>query len=133
MEQVIPHQQRRFEQLFLVKREKAEWRKAFKKDWKDLAGRTLNNTYLTDTTRWICGCPDFFTSRFLICKHLVQQKGVVDAQFFDQVHRHHHYPFLDTLSLLIENFRPSTTSTEIFERSNSIEDNDSYIYEELYG
>jgi len=38
MEQVIPHQQRKFEQLFLVKREKAEWRKAFKKEWKDLMG-----------------------------------------------------------------------------------------------
>src|SRR5947199_2979976 len=108
MEQVIPHQQRKFEQLFLVKREKAEWRKAFKKEWKPLTKRPPNNTYLTDTTRWICGCPAFFTSRFLICKHLVQQKGIVDIQFFDQVHRHYKYPFVDISLSQVINFRQFT-------------------------
>ncbi|CAB4383213.1 unnamed protein product [Rhizophagus irregularis] len=44
----------------------------------------------------VCGCPAFLTSRFFICKHLVQQKGTVNSQFFDNVHRHHQYPFLDT-------------------------------------
>ena len=92
-------------------------KKTLKKEWKRLEKAKINNSYLTDTIKWICGCLSFACSRFFICKHLVQQKGVVDAQFFDQVHHHHHYPFLDTLSLLIENFRPSTTSTEIFERS----------------
>ena len=32
MEQVIPHQQRRFEQIFVVKWEKADWWKVFKKE-----------------------------------------------------------------------------------------------------
>jgi hypothetical protein len=43
IEQVIPHSQRKFEQVFLVKREKAEWRKAFKREWKGLLMRTINN------------------------------------------------------------------------------------------
>jgi hypothetical protein len=28
------------------------------------------STYLTDVNRWVCSCPSFLTSRFLICKHL---------------------------------------------------------------
>ena len=31
MEQVVPHSQRKFEQIFVAKREKANWRKTFKK------------------------------------------------------------------------------------------------------
>ena len=105
MEQVVPHNQRKFEQLFVVKREKADWRKAFKKEWKELSTRILNNNiYLTDVKNWICGCPAFLVSRFLICKHLIQEKGDVTVQFFEEVHRHHQYPFLNTSSLQISNF-----------------------------
>jgi hypothetical protein len=129
MEQVIPHQQRRFKQVFLVKREKSEWRKAFKKEWKDLAKRSSNNTYLTDVTRWICGCPAFFTSRFLICKHLVQQKGVVNIRFFDEVHRHHQYPFVDTSLSQVINFRQFTLQLSNIE---NVEDEDVEIYDEIY-
>jgi hypothetical protein len=32
MEQLIPLQQRKFEQIFLAGREKAEWRKVFKRE-----------------------------------------------------------------------------------------------------
>jgi len=32
IKQVIPHQQRRFEQIFVVKWEKVDWQKAFKKE-----------------------------------------------------------------------------------------------------
>ena len=82
MEQVIPHNKRKFNQIFMVKREKADWRKAFKKEWKEASTQTKNsNTYLTDTNNWICACPVFLTSRFFICKHLVLQKGTVNASF----------------------------------------------------
>ena len=71
MEQMIPHNERKFNQIFVVKREKADWRKAFKKEWKEVSIRTFNNdTYLTDTNNWICSCPAFFTNCFFICKHL---------------------------------------------------------------
>src|SRR5205809_74974 len=65
VEQVIPYQQRRFEQIFVVKREKADWRKSFKKEWKELSTQTINNSYLTDINNWICGCPYFLKSHFL--------------------------------------------------------------------
>jgi len=59
--------------IIYSKREKAEWRKAFKKEWKELSIRTINhNTYLTDIDNWICGCPAFLTNRFFICKHFVR-------------------------------------------------------------
>ncbi|PKY52638.1 hypothetical protein RhiirA4_470400 [Rhizophagus irregularis] len=94
MEQVIPHQQRKFEQIFLAEREKAEWRKAFKREWKDLSKRTVN------------------------------------SQFFDNVHRHHQYPFLDTsLSQnynLVQLTSQAVTNIEVNENENT------QVYEELY-
>ena len=119
MEQVIPHQQRRFNQIFVVKREKADWRKAFKKEWKKLLTQTINNTYLTDINNWICGCPAFLTNRFLICKHLIQQKGIVDVEFFNQIYRHHQYPFLDSSPTYIDNFKLS--SSQIIEKFDIVE------------
>ncbi|CAG8489830.1 1527_t:CDS:2, partial [Scutellospora calospora] len=44
--------------------------------------------------KWICGCPYYLTSRFGICKHLVQQKGAVTSDFFDRIKRNHQLPFL---------------------------------------
>jgi hypothetical protein len=130
MEQVVLHSQRKFEQLFVVKREKADWRKSFKREWKVLSKKTLNNTYPTDINNWICGCPAFLTSQFFICKHLIQEKGDVDIQFFDEVRRHHQYPFLSILSVSINNSRVSVT---IPEGNNSLENNnDSQLCEELY-
>jgi len=133
MEQVISHQQRRFEQIFCVGREKAEWRKAFKREWKKLSKRTLNHdTYSTNINNWICGCPAFLTSRFLICKHLIQQKGVVDIQFFNQVHRHHKYPFLSTSSTSL--IQIDVYEQSIFQTSNLeiIEEENLQEVEELY-
>ncbi len=132
MEQVIPHQQRKFEQIFVVKREKADWRKAFKREWKILAKRTINNVYLTDISNWICGCPAFFTNRFLICKHLIQQKGKVDIEFFNQIYRHHQYPFLGNLPTYINNFESSQV-TKKFDIIEVVEEEDnSQDCEELY-
>jgi hypothetical protein len=129
MEQVIPHQQRRFEQMFLVKREKSEWRKPFKKEWKILENRPLNNdVYLTNVSYWICGCPAFLTNRFFICKHLVQQKGAVGVEFFDQVHRYRQYPLLDISSSPQINFRQHNLKIT----NLVVEDEDSILYEEMF-
>jgi hypothetical protein len=129
MEQVIPHNQRKFEQLFVVKREKADWRKVFKREWKELSTRLSdNNIYLTDINNWICGCPAFLTSRFLICKHLIQKKGSVAIQFFDEIHRHHQYPFLNNLSLQITNFGQINLQIPNIE----IVEDDVEVYDEIY-
>ena len=130
MEQVIPHNQRKFEQVFLLKREKAEWRKVFKKEWKELSMRTINNnTYLTDVNNWICGCPAFLTSRFFICKHLIKRKGAVSIEFFDQVYRRCQYPFLGISLLPIGDFKISIISSE---GDNLYEGDDLQDCEELY-
>ncbi|CAG8578680.1 5605_t:CDS:2, partial [Scutellospora calospora] len=85
MTQVVAQQQKKFYQISSGI-EKELWRKSFKQEWKKLKSSTIHNdnTYLTSLSNWVCGCPYFATSRFFICKHLVQQKGIVDAQFFDQ-------------------------------------------------
>jgi hypothetical protein len=131
IKQVIPHNKKKFEQIFVIKREKVDWRKAFKREWKTFATRTLNNSaYFTDVDNWIYRCPAFFISRFLICKHLIQKKGDVNIQFFDEIH--HKYPFLNMLPIQIDNFRISITSSEDFKGDDLFEDNDLQVCEELY-
>jgi hypothetical protein len=46
-------------------------------------------TYLTDIDKWVCSCPRFFKSRFLMCKHLIravntrlENKPLTDLAFF---------------------------------------------------
>ncbi|KAJ6542146.1 hypothetical protein DFH09DRAFT_1249415 [Mycena vulgaris] len=46
---------------------KAEWRKC----WETPITLPLNPKYRPDPDRWLCTCPHYFKSRFLICKHLV--------------------------------------------------------------
>jgi len=132
MEQVVPHNKRKFNQIFVVKREKADWRKVFKREWKELSTWTLNNsTYLTDVNNWICGCPAFFVGQFFICKHLIQEKGDVTLQFFNEVHHHHQYPFLNILLASIDNLGISITNSEVF-KDDLLEDINSQVCEELY-
>jgi len=56
-------------------RELPSWRKAFKREWKKLAKTPIEMPikpkYQPDIVRWVCICPYFVTSRFLVCKHLV--------------------------------------------------------------
>ncbi|KAJ7181974.1 hypothetical protein C8R46DRAFT_885151 [Mycena filopes] len=72
-------------------RELPSWRKDFKSEWKRLQCREtpitlpLNDKYRPDVHRWVCTCPYFFKSRFLLCKHLVQAVHPVDPVFFLEV------------------------------------------------
>ncbi|PKY62462.1 hypothetical protein RhiirA4_491055, partial [Rhizophagus irregularis] len=56
------------------------------------------------------------------------QKEAVDNQFFDNVHRHHQYPFIDTSfsQVCTQLSSPIVTNIEI------IEDENTHVYEELY-
>lgn len=52
----------------------ASWRKAFKRDWKQLESRIIAsdwNQYHTNPVKWTCACDYFLQSRFLICKHII--------------------------------------------------------------
>jgi len=78
-------------------RELLSWRKAFKRDWKK-AEKTpitmpLNDKYRPNSLRWVCTCPHFRTSRFLLCKHLVQSVHPVSPVFFLEVKRNRSTPF----------------------------------------
>jgi hypothetical protein len=41
-----------------------------------------DSLYVTNPNDWICTCPHFATSRFLVCKHLVQACEPIPARFF---------------------------------------------------
>ncbi|KAJ7586328.1 hypothetical protein C8J56DRAFT_787434, partial [Mycena floridula] len=78
-------------------RELAAWRKAFKHEWRrcETAPITLplNEKYRPNPHRWACNCPSLATSRFLICKHLVQGVKRVPPVFFLEVRRQRTAPF----------------------------------------
>ncbi|KAG6904693.1 hypothetical protein DXG01_007854, partial [Tephrocybe rancida] len=72
-------------------RELPSWRKGFKREWKKLAktpiSMPLNGAYRPDPKRMVCTCPYLATSRFLLCKHLVQAHRPVPPVFFLEVKR----------------------------------------------
>jgi hypothetical protein len=53
----------------------------------------LHDKYRPDPQRWVCTCPHFVVSRFLICKHLVQSVHPVSPKFFFEVERNRTTPF----------------------------------------
>ena len=79
----------------------------------------ITQTYVTDTHQWICGCPYYLTSRFGICKHLVQVKGAVTSEFFNNVKRNCTPPFLT----VDNNQVPAEVQMESISCSNDIENN----------
>ncbi|GES95941.1 ATP-dependent DNA helicase Pif1 [Rhizophagus clarus] len=99
MNQVVAHQQRKLQQI-CNGREKLDWIKDFKSEWKKLSKRPINNVYVTDIENWICGCPYYLTDRFRLCKHLIQQKGIVSDEFFANIRRNYKPPFLIENNLL---------------------------------
>lgn len=80
------------------------WRKQFKREWKKLAATPitmpLNDKYRPDTHKWVCTCPSFVRSRFLVCKHLIQAVRPVPPIFFLQVKRNWTSPFWQHLTLV---------------------------------
>ncbi|KAJ7220483.1 hypothetical protein GGX14DRAFT_532533 [Mycena pura] len=53
----------------------------------------INPAYQTDTKKGTCTCPYLPTSRFLLCKHLVQAMQLVPPVFFLEVVRQRTAPF----------------------------------------
>jgi hypothetical protein len=68
-------------------RHRPAWRKAMKSDFRRCARVKLgcdpeDSLYVTDPHLWTCTCPHLATSRFLVCKHLVQACEPIPARFF---------------------------------------------------
>jgi len=53
----------------------------------------LNSKYRPDPKAWVCTCPYFVKSRFLVCKHLIQSVPTMPPTFFLEVTRHRTTPF----------------------------------------
>ena len=77
----------------------ASWRKKFKSTWKWLENAEVDpgsiTRYHTDPFRFVCACPSFLQSRFLICKHLVFCFNPIEdrASFYYDISRHRRPPF----------------------------------------
>ncbi|KAH8832268.1 hypothetical protein DL96DRAFT_1704344 [Flagelloscypha sp. PMI_526] len=55
----------------------------------------MHEVYRPNPKKWVCGCPSFVTSRFLVCKHLVLSVKCIPetSRFFQQVRRNRTTPF----------------------------------------
>ena len=127
---VIIHQQRKLQQI-LIGREKPEWIKDLKSEWKKLSKQPINNTYITNVDQWICGCSYYLTSRFNICKHLVHQRGSVTPEFFNHIKRNWWPPFLVEENLLLS---ANNNSNSLYENLSTIDESieeDDGIFDDL--
>jgi hypothetical protein len=99
-------------------RELSSWRKGFKKAWRKLENTPvtlpLNDAYKPNTEKWICTCPSFILSRFLICKHTIQRMHHVPPIFFLEAERYRTAPFWRHKSLKpLEEADAETTETVV--------------------
>ncbi|KAF8151568.1 hypothetical protein B0H34DRAFT_621443, partial [Crassisporium funariophilum] len=78
-------------------RKLSSWRKGFKKTWRKLEETPItmpiNDAYRPKVNKWICTCPAFAVSRFLVCKHLIQRVHRVPPIFFLEADRFREPPF----------------------------------------
>ena len=70
----------------------------------------INPKYQLDIVQWVCTCPYFITSHFLVCKHLVQSLGPVPATFYLQVKCNRTTPFWLHLILQPQGYHPTAVS-----------------------
>jgi hypothetical protein len=75
------------------------WWQTFKKDWEKNAVANIepgmDERYHIDEINWICSCPAFLNSSYLICKHLVSKKdGNSFFPTFMETARRHDYPLI---------------------------------------
>ena len=87
-------------------------RKGFKREWKKLKKTPItmptNNVYKPNVNKMVCTCPYLATSRFLLCKHIVQGVLPVPPKFFLEVKQQREAPFWKHPSL-----KPLNTPTQI--------------------
>ncbi|KAG2128343.1 uncharacterized protein EDB93DRAFT_1243573 [Suillus bovinus] len=66
-------------------RELSSWRKSFKSEWQRALETPItmpmNAKYRPDVGKWMCTCPHFVKSWFLVCKHLVQDVHIQTLQY----------------------------------------------------
>jgi hypothetical protein len=75
------------------------WWDNFKHDWNIAASADIESgiedRYHIDVNNWVCSCPAYLSSPYLLCKHLIAKKnGRVFIPTFLETERRHDYPFL---------------------------------------
>jgi hypothetical protein len=85
-------------QLYRNNRSYPSWWKAFKTDWRKCLEKDTERleSYHVDVDKWICSCPAFINSPYLVCKHLIQTYAVSnpDTPQYKTITRRHDYPFI---------------------------------------
>ncbi|KAN0136762.1 hypothetical protein V8E53_005532 [Lactarius tabidus] len=103
-----------------------KWRRDFKAEWikamKTPIMMPMNERYHPDIKRFICTCLQFVVSRFLLCKHLVQQFHLVNPRFFLEVTQNRTLPFWSHPSLKPFAITTNTTEPEIGDMSDNNND-----------
>ena len=114
-----------------------KWRKDLKTEWIK-AMRTqitmpMNEMYRPDIKRFICTCPQFIMSQFLLCKHLVQQFCLVNPCFFLEVTQNHtlpiwSHPLLKPLPTVTDLTEPDCPNAVAGNEDNPV---DNPVYDQL--
>lgn len=80
-------------------RDAASWRKQFRYEWRKCEATPTSDpddfpyiAYDPNPYKWICGCNAYLTSRFAICKHLIQLCHRVPPTFFFEANRNRDSP-----------------------------------------
>ncbi|SAL99653.1 hypothetical protein, partial, partial [Absidia glauca] len=88
-----------YQQKVVLRRDLLAWESEFVKEWNALHRRSIDvprHNYLTNYNQWVCNCPYFYSSRFLLCKHIVRLSGlgfIARHQFF--IKRNVQPPFVE--------------------------------------
>ena len=111
-----------------------KWRRDFKLEWKKamrkLITMPLNERYWPDSNWFVCTCPEFVVSQFLICKHLVQLFHLVNPCFFLEVTQNQTLPFWSHPSL--QPISISTLEIKVYKKAATIGDEDNKAPGEEY-
>ena len=111
-EHLLPQQENRLLQL-LNGRQYPHWWEEFKREWKKAGQRHFSTNsgenYYTSDALWVCSCPSFLQSRFLLCKHLVIAAGGCSKRLiYNEIRRGRERPFI---SFVKDNHRESEQET----------------------
>jgi len=95
VEQLVPDSDLKLTQ-YHTNRNFPSWWQNFKKDWNKAINKNIepgmDERYHIDAINWICSCPAYSQSRYLLCKHLVAKKNILPT--FMETVRRHEYPLV---------------------------------------
>ncbi|CAO3588532.1 unnamed protein product [Absidia cylindrospora] len=104
-----------YQQCIVMRRDVIQWERDFVREWRNHYQHnhdTARDGYHTRLADWICDCPYYHQSRFLMCKHLVREsgKGIVAPRAFF-IKRNIRPPFIE----LIDITNPPSTDLDDFD------------------